>query len=51
MSVMCEYEVEWGKTSGHGVHDIQGFILSHLWAHLFAINLLECRQVEDNKGH
>jgi hypothetical protein len=22
---MCEYEVEWGKTFGHGVHDIQGF--------------------------
>jgi hypothetical protein len=29
-----EYEVDGGKTFGHGVHDIQGFILSHLWVPL-----------------
>jgi hypothetical protein len=31
---MYKYEVEWGKTSRHGVHGIQGFILSHLWVPL-----------------
>jgi hypothetical protein len=29
-----EYEVDWKKTSRHGVLDIQGFILSHLWVPL-----------------
>jgi hypothetical protein len=29
-----EYEVDGGKTFGHGVHDIQGFVLSHLWVPL-----------------
>jgi hypothetical protein len=29
-----EGEVDGGKTFGHGVPDIQGFILSHLWVPL-----------------
>jgi hypothetical protein len=31
---MSDYEVEWGKTSGHGVHDVQGFVFFHLWVPL-----------------
>ena len=29
-----ENEVDGDKTFGHGVHDIQGFVLSHLWVPL-----------------
>jgi hypothetical protein len=29
-----EDEVDGGNTFGHGVHDIQGFVLSHLWVPL-----------------
>jgi hypothetical protein len=29
-----EDEVDGGNTFEHGVHDIQGFILSHLWVPL-----------------
>jgi len=32
-----EYEVDGGKTFGHDVHDIQGFILSHLWVPLLRV--------------
>jgi hypothetical protein len=35
LSKSCgEDEVDGGKTFGHGVHDIQGFVLSHLWVPL-----------------
>jgi hypothetical protein len=35
LSKSCsECEVDWGKTSRHGVLDIQGFVLSHLWVPL-----------------
>jgi hypothetical protein len=27
----CEEEVDGGNTFGHGVHDIQGTVVSHLW--------------------
>jgi hypothetical protein len=29
-----EDEMDGGKTFGHGVHDIQRFVLSHLWVPL-----------------
>jgi hypothetical protein len=29
-----EHEVDGGKMFWHGVHDIQGFVLSHLWVPL-----------------
>jgi hypothetical protein len=32
---MCEYEVEWDKTSGYGLlHDIQGLVVSFMGAFL-----------------
>jgi hypothetical protein len=35
LSKSCkEYEVDGGRNFGHGVHDIQGFIFSHLWVAL-----------------
>jgi hypothetical protein len=35
LSKSCgEDETDGGKTFGHGVHDIQGFVLSHLWVPL-----------------
>jgi hypothetical protein len=35
LSKSCkEDEVDRGKTFGHGVHDIQGFVVSHLWVPL-----------------
>jgi hypothetical protein len=35
LSKSCEEdEVDGGKTFGHGFHDIQGFVLSHLWVPL-----------------
>jgi hypothetical protein len=35
LSKSCgEDEVDGGRLLGHGVHDIQGFVLSHLWVPL-----------------
>jgi hypothetical protein len=35
LSKSCKEDgVDGGKTFGHGVHDIQGFVLSHLWVPL-----------------
>jgi hypothetical protein len=35
LSNMCkEYGMDGGNNFVHGVHDIQGFILSHLWVPL-----------------
>jgi hypothetical protein len=35
LSKSCKEDgMDGGKTFGHGVHDIQGFVLSHLWVPL-----------------
>jgi hypothetical protein len=35
LSKPCEEDgMDGGNTSGHGVHDIQGFLLSHIWVPL-----------------
>jgi hypothetical protein len=35
LSKSCgEYDMDGGKNFGHGVHDIQGIVVSHLWVPL-----------------